>query len=188
MTHASDPQDLACIRRMQRGDATALAELFDRYAGLMHPVALRILRSPDMADDAVQQAWMQAWRQADRFREGRGSVAGWLVMLVRSRALDLHRRRGSRSRAESQRAETTPPTASPDPTVRAEATSAQARVREALDRLDPRMRNVIERAFFGGQTQREIAESQDLPLGTVKTWTRRGMDALRKLLRKGGDA
>lgn len=177
---------------MRHGDARALEDLYDRYAPTLHAVALKILGRRDLADDAVQQTWIQAWRQAGRFKDGRGSVLGWLVMMVRSRALDLRRRQQTRSRLEtdaaSEPSSRSPAGHSADPVDAASTAQRRAAIRGALEALDPRMRSVIERAFFGGQTQREIAATQDVPLGTVKTWTRRGLDALRGLLPKGGEA
>src|SRR5256885_8148195 len=87
--------DRFALQRMVRGDHGAGAEVYDRHARLLYSLALRIVgRQPD-AEDVLQQVFTQVWRQAGRYDTSRGSVAGWLVMLTRSRALDrLRRERG----------------------------------------------------------------------------------------------
>ena len=177
------PQEdaLFFMERLRTGDGAALAGLYDHLTPLLYPVALRIVGSPSDAEDVVQQAWIQAWKRADTYDPQRGSVAAWLVTIVRSRALDR-----TRSAAARERAETAPegpaPAAPPDPSARLERVQRHETVRAALERLDPRHKDVLELAFFGGLSQTQIAKRLDTPLGTVKTWARRGLLRLRELL------
>ena len=176
-----DQETIEGMRRLQAGDTQALGALYDRYAPLLHAVALRIVRSAADAEDVLQQAWMQVWRSAKRFDARRGTIASWLLTIVRSRALDRVRAHASRDRAERDvpQARTD---ASGDPARRLDERQRHLRVRQALDSLDPGHRAALELGYFDGLTQSEIAERLGAPLGTVKTWTRRGLLRLKELL------
>lgn len=169
------------MQRMARGDADALEALYDRHTPLLFPVALRIVRAPADAEDVLQQAWVKAWSSAADFDPARGSAAGWLLSIVRSRALDLWRARAARRKAEGEAEPLNRATAS-EPAATAAERQTRERVKLALQRLDPHYRQVLESAYFDGLTQSEIAERLEAPLGTVKTWTRRGLLRLRELL------
>jgi RNA polymerase sigma-70 factor, ECF subfamily len=162
------------------GDEAAFAELYDRLARLAYGVALRILRSPQLAEEATQEAFLTVWRAADRFRAVRGSARSWVLMIVRARAIDRTRREQRRGgmpasldialeRGEAEEAVT--------PDIAAELVERE-RVGRALDRLDSQSRVLIELAYFGGLSQSEIADQLNLPLGTVK---RRTFETLRRL-------
>lgn len=180
-----DP-DLGLLRRVARGDEDAFEALYDRHTPVLLAVALRIVRVAVDAEDAVQQAWVKVWQIAGEHDPERGSVAGWLLLVVRSRALDLWRARATRRRAEAS----APPDdrVGADPAHSAATSQAQQRVRLALQRLDPHFRQVLESAYFDGLSQTQIAERLETPLGTVKTWTRRGLLKLRELLPQEGGA
>lgn len=168
---------------MARGDADALAELYDRHARLIYSLALRVLRDDGDAQDVVQEVFAQLWRQAARYDDRRGNVVAWLVTVTRSRAIDRLRRR--RSRPESP-ADDVDPTAIVDPALPIDdrlLTSARAStVRAAMDELPLLQRIAIELAFYEGLTHVEIAERLEMPLGTVKTRIRQGLLRLRDRL------
>lgn len=173
-------RDLQSVRRLEARDERALAELYDRYTPLLYPLALRILRSRADAEEALQQAWLQAWRNPAGYDPRRGSVAAWLVTIVRSRALDLYRSLASRRRAEEKvETETVAPD---DPTAPVAQRQVSERVRKALAELQPQQRQVLEIAYFEGLSQSEVAARLNAPLGTVKSWTRQGLLRLRELL------
>ena len=168
-----------CVRRLQAGDKRALAELHDRYAPLLLSVALRILKNAPDAEDVMQQTLIQVWRSAHRYDASRGSVTTWLLNLVRSRAIDRGRSLASRRRAEAS-ANPAPAPVAPPETM--EARQRRERVRAALDGLEQKQRQVLELAYFEGLAQSEIAARLETPLGTVKSWTRRGLLALRQAM------
>lgn len=175
-----DP-DLPLIRRVAEGDPDALEALYDRHTPLLYPVALRIVRIAADAEDVLQQSWIKAWDRAADYDPTRGTVIGWLLSIVRSRALDLYRSRATRRKAEGALEPSAVPDA-PDPSAGAEQVQRNQRVRLAMQRLDPHFRQVLESAYFDGLTQTQIAERLEAPLGTVKTWTRRGLMKLKELL------
>src|SRR5262249_50322262 len=155
-------------RRMRAGDESALTELYDRYIGLVFPVAMRILGNQAEAEDVVQDVWLQVWRNTASYDESRGTLAAWLLTITRSRALDAIRSRSARSRREDQaRAEAPAAVASANS---AETSSSRDAVRRAFEKLEPHHRAVLELAYWHGLSQSEIAARLQQPLGTVKSW------------------
>lgn len=171
------------------GDERAIASLYDRYGGVLYAVAYRIVGQRADAEEVVIEAFAQVWRDAARFDSTRGSVAGWLTMIARSRALDLVRARTRRERitasAAAERPGVSPGMSARRPDALGALTDSErrSRIREALDALSPPQRQAIELAYFEGLSQSEIAERLQQPLGTVKTRVRLGMQKLRECLR-----
>jgi RNA polymerase sigma-70 factor, ECF subfamily len=181
--------DAELVSRAASGDERAIAVLYDRYGGVLFAVAYRITGQRADAEEVVLEAFTQAWRDAPRFDAARGSVAGWLTMIGRSRALDLVRARGRRDRITASAAAERPD-ASPamgdwrsDPAGSVDHAERRVHVREALASLSPPQRQAIELAYFEGLSQSEIAERLQEPLGTIKTRVRLGMQKLRETLR-----
>ncbi|MEP6688252.1 MAG: sigma-70 family RNA polymerase sigma factor [Gemmatimonadales bacterium] len=172
-----------------RGDEQAIGQLYDRYGAVLYAVAYRIVGQRADAEEVVLEAFAQAWREAGRFEAGRGSVAGWLTMIARSRGLDLVRARGRRDRitasAAAERPNTSPGMSEfrPDPGKALDHDERRSQVQQALATLSPPQRQAIELAYFEGLSQSEIAERLQEPLGTVKTRVRLGMHKLRECLR-----
>jgi RNA polymerase sigma-70 factor (ECF subfamily) len=168
--------DAELVARAAAGDANGLGELFDRHAGRMKSLALRIVRSPDHAEDVVQEIFVQAWQQAGRFDPQRGNVLAWLSVMARSRALDRWRRRATRreTAVSDAHALEAPPPADRDPSGWA--------ARGALAELPPDQREPLELAYWEGLSQSEIAVRLGLPLGTIKTRMRIGLRRLRETL------
>jgi RNA polymerase sigma-70 factor (ECF subfamily) len=185
----SSQADRDLLVRAADGDQQAIAALYDRYGGVLYAVAYRVARQRADAEDAVVEAFTQAWRDASRFEASRGSVAGWLTMIARSRALDIVRARTRRDRitasASSREAEGTLAMGSSpaDPADSYDTTERKRQVQAALETLSPPQRQAIELAFFEGLSQSEIAQRLEEPLGTIKTRVRLGMQKLRESLR-----
>jgi RNA polymerase sigma-70 factor (ECF subfamily) len=186
---SSAPADRDLVAQAAAGDERAIGQLYDRYATVLYTVAYRISGQRADAEEVVIESFAQAWRDAARFEPGRGSVAGWLTMIARSRALDLVRARSRRERITQTAAADRPdaPLAMGawrgDPADALDRTERGRQVRAALDDLSPPQRQAIELAFFEGLSQSEIAARLNEPLGTVKTRVRLGMQKLRTALR-----
>lgn len=179
--------DADALRRVERGEEEALAVLYDRHSPLLFALVRRIVGQSGEAEDVLQETWVQVWERAKSFRAERGSVEAWLITIARSRALDRLRRRRVRLDAEatlrdqaSDRSEVSVGHEPPDVVDRRQV------VRGALAKLKAEHRQILEVAFFEGLTQSEIAQRLDLPVGTVKTWMRRGLETLRSSLSEYG--
>lgn len=175
--------DARLLGQVAGGDREALAALYDRFTPLLFPVALRITGGQSDAEDVLQETWVQVWRRASSFDASRGSVPAWLMTITRSRALDLIRSRTARSKRE-EIAEPPKQTA-PDPGQSAESASVREKLRAAFRELGPERAQVLKLAYWEGLSQSEIAERTGSPLGTVKSWTRQGLERMRKILPEG---
>ena len=180
--------DHALVQRMAAGDERALGELYDRHGRAAYALACAIVGERADADEVVVDVFGQAWRAAAQFEPARGSVGGWLATIARTRALDLVRARGRRSRALDRAALLSdggfaaPVKAGEAADRDTERAEARHLVTRALAGLPSPQRRAIELAYFGGLSQSEIATQLGEPLGTVKTRIRDGMAKLRTLL------
>lgn len=181
--------DQKLVQAMARSDERAAAQLYDKYSAAMFALALRIVGESADAEDVVLDAFTQAWNIAARYDGERGSVLGWLTTMTRTRALDLVRGRGRRTKA----VDTASRSMGDDPVAVAASAPSAVDVVELGERADAvtsamavlsaSQRNAIELAFFEGLTHSEIAERLGEPLGTIKTRIRLAMQKLRDVLR-----
>jgi RNA polymerase sigma-70 factor (ECF subfamily) len=162
------------------GDRAALRSVYERQSVRLFGVANAILRDRDVAADAVQDAFLKISRRAGQFDPARGSAEAWLAGIVRHAALDIIRARGREMPSD-------------DPTLGDEAVAPEAeerlaasaegrRLRDCLAGLEPKNREGIILAFVHGLSHPQVAARLGLPLGTVKSWIRRGLLALRECL------
>ncbi len=167
--------DAALVARLRAGDQSAMADLYDRYSGVVYGVALRVLANTTAAEDVVQEVFLQLWRNPQAFDADRGRLAPWLAVIARNRAIDLLRKRPLEDDINEMPISTG---------VNLEDESSQRlaveKVRGVLGQLPQDQRKALEMAFFEGMTHTEIAGKTGEPLGTVKTRIRTGLLALRK--------
>jgi len=168
------------------GDAAAFEELYDRHSGILYALLLRILSSPEDAQEALQETFVKAWSNAASFDSARGSEIAWLISIARSRGIDRVRSRGGRSDRENDAGrEISIRPGSVDNKTGADVTSVSQQrkaVRTALDELPLAQRTALELAYFEGLSQSDIAERTGEPLGTIKTRMQLGMKKLRERL------
>ena len=172
------------MRQVAAGEIGGLETLYDRYHAMAYALALRITTETGLAEDVVQDSFLGVWRNADRYAETKGSVRGWLLAIVRHRAIDAMRRQRSGVAIGEDADGDLMPTALTLPDIWPEVSGRldAQQVREALTVLPPAQREVIELAYFDGLTQREISDKTHAPLGTVKSRMRLGLGALREQL------
>src|SRR5438094_865151 len=169
------------------GNHEALAELYDRYAGLAYGVAMRVLGDPARAEDAVQDAFMNVWRRASSFDPERGSLRAWLLTSVRNRCIDYLRGRGSHERQEQELLpEVVSSQSASDPWREVALSLERTAVRDAMASLPSEQRQVVEMAYFGGYSQAEIADLTRVALGTVKGRMRLALEKMSSYLRGRG--
>jgi RNA polymerase sigma factor (sigma-70 family) len=179
----SQLSDEALVKAVGQSDEPALGELYDRFGRSAYGLALRVLRDPVLAEDAVQDAFLQVWRSADRYEADRAKASTWVLTFVHRRAVDLVRR--------EERRRTEPADSAPEPIqqgadAEVEARSKRQIVQGALRRLPNEQRQAIELAYYGGLTQSELAERLGQPLGTIKSRMFAGLQQLRGLLDEAG--
>jgi RNA polymerase sigma-70 factor (ECF subfamily) len=178
-----DP-DRSRLERMTRGDASALAELYDAHAGAVYSLARRIVSVPEDAEDVTHDVFAQAWKTATHYDAVRGAVAAWLLMITRSRAIDLLRRR--RSSGDGGKDVAAIPDPGPDVEYIAANEEQVAATRDAIQQLPDEQRRTLELAYYEGLTHMEIAARTSTPLGTVKTRIRSAFDVAAPRPRHAG--
>lgn len=179
------PTDGQLLEGIARGDESSLAALYDRYHNLAFGLALRVLNDRGRAEDVVQDAFLAVWRKAGSYAEARGSVKTWLATIVRNRAIDI-----VRGRRESDSDDEAVLLALEDsrPSVLEQVTASLDRdvLRTVVASLPAEQRQAIAMAYFQGLSHSEIAAATDLPLGTVKSRIRLGMQRLKAQLLEVG--
>ncbi len=169
--------DRELVARLRRHDQPALAELYDRYSGLVYSVALRVVKQPDLAEDVLQEVFLRLWQAPERFEENRGALASWLTVVTRNRGIDAMRK-------QKPQEDIADLSLASDQNVEDEARQAQLRTRVegVLGTLSSDQRRAAELALFEGMTQTEIAAQTGAPLGTVKSRLRTALQTVRKAL------
>ncbi|HLY26515.1 MAG TPA: sigma-70 family RNA polymerase sigma factor [Aggregatilineales bacterium] len=168
------------IGRIKRKDQEAMVTLHARYADLLYSIAYRMLNETSSAEEVVQDVFMKAWQNAAQFDDQRGPVIAWLIGITRNLAIDHLRQRGRQIETTGDRSledsEEITGFNLPDDWQDRERVNS---LRFAVNDLPAEQRQVIELSYFGGMSQSEIADYLALPLGTVKTRMRLGLQKLR---------
>ena len=170
--------DWSLLARIGQKDEEALSALYDRYSGLVYSEAKRILRDAEAAEEILQDLFYQVWRTAERFDPAKGSLAGWLLVAARNRAISKLRRKSGKGEELDEKGVSLK--------IDVESRAAQSllleKVRTVMGNLPENQREALECAYFQGMSHTEIAEKTGQPLGTVKTRIRSAMEALKKVL------
>jgi RNA polymerase sigma-70 factor, ECF subfamily len=172
-------QNVVC--RLQARDPQALAELYDRYCALVYGIARRIVRDVPAAEDLTQETFLFIWNRIGTFDPARGSLVRWVCLVARSRSLDYLRS------AESRMARSAAPLE--DARISSAAAMNVERVqllRDPWNRLRDHERKTLWLAHWLGLSQPEIAARLNRPVGTIKTWMRKGHQSLRASLEGAG--
>jgi RNA polymerase sigma-70 factor (ECF subfamily) len=177
--------DYVLMDGIARRDPSALSRLYDRHSTVVYTLCVRVLKDPGMAEDAMIDVFQEIWQRSERYNPSRGTPIAYLLTLTRSRALDRARMKGAHPTMalhenSDAHAQAHP---APDPLQSALDDERRVLIRHALERLDPKYREVMECSFFEGLSHTEIALKLQKPVGTVKTYLRRGLIQLRDFLR-----
>lgn len=161
------------LKKAADGDMLAFRELYDSVADRLLAITNNILRDTQIAEDAVQEALLRIWRNAARYDPTKGAPLAWMGVIARNAALDMMQRRPAVELLEA--ADTldlaTPAIEPPD-----------ARLGQCLGRLPPEQSRAIVMMYTYGLSHSELAEKLTVPLGTVKSWVRRGMLSLKECM------
>lgn len=164
------------IARLKQQDRQVVGELYDAYGAALYGVILRIVQSPELAQQALQDTFLKVWRNAAAYDESKGRLFTWLLNIARNTAIDATRTAHFRHARMRQSLEHLQHSAS-EYTVKPEHIG----VRDAVNHLDEKYRILIEMVYFREYTQEEAAKETGVPLGTVKTRIRFALNELRKI-------
>jgi RNA polymerase sigma-70 factor (ECF subfamily) len=182
----SDTRLIGLIDRVAARDASALKQLYDATSGKLFGLAMRVVGQREAAEDVLQEAFLTIWRVAGDYRASLSPPMAWLGLIVRSRALDQLRRRASdRSNVTQELDEMMAETLegeSANPMDTTQASEQAWALHQCLSQLEAKQREVVSLAYLRDLTHSELAERLKLPLGTVKTWIRRGLDQMRQCM------
>lgn len=180
MTELPSLADL--LQATARGDRPAFDRLYSMSSAQLFGVMLRILRQRNLAEDALQEVYVGIWHKADSYASEKASAMAWMIAIARNRAIDIYRRE-RRQPITGQEADAdcwVDP--DPGPLDRAMASEEARGLWHCLDQLEEAQRDSILLAYREGRSHEEIAGHLDKPLGTVKSWIRRGLIRLRRCL------
>jgi RNA polymerase sigma factor (sigma-70 family) len=179
---ASRSQFTAALVRIAAGDRAALRMVYENTSAKLFGVCLRILNDRGEAEDLLQEVYVTVWRKAASFDPGRASPITWLVSIARNRAIDRLRSGAGKRRMEPIEAADAISDPAPAAVERVEAAQQQERLARCLEELEARQSSAIRAAFLDGATYEELAQRMNVPLGTMKSWIRRGLLKLRTCL------
>jgi RNA polymerase sigma factor (sigma-70 family) len=181
-----DAQLMSLIDRVAARDEAALKALYELTSSKLYGLSLRVVRNSEWAEDALQDTFLQIWRTAPDYRASLSPPMAWLGLIVRSRSLDLLRRRKAEREhltdsMDDAMAETLEGD-SPNPMDTSLASQQAWALHQCLGKLENKQREVVSLAYLRDLSHGELAQQLQLPLGTVKTWIRRGLDQLRQCM------
>jgi len=170
------------LRAVSGGDRRAFAMLYDRTSAKLYGICLRLMGSEAEAQDVLQEAYVKIWSNAGRFDAAKASPITWLAVVARNKAIDRLRQRVPATDGIESAAEVEDDTPSAFDLVGAQQDAS--RLADCLDELEEQPREAIRAAFLDGLSYPELAERDAVPLGTVKSWIRRGLQRLRGCLER----
>ena len=181
--NAGDASDLArLLGRVAAGDSTAFRAVYERTSAKLYGISLRLLKDEAEAQDTLQEVYVLVWRKAGSFDSAKAGAISWLATLARNKSIDRLRRKWP----PADELEAAGDIADDDPSSLELLEQAEdaSRLRQCLDELEERARTLIRSAFFEGSTYPELAKSAGVPLPTMKSWIRRGLQSLRGCLER----
>ncbi|MBD3586296.1 sigma-70 family RNA polymerase sigma factor [Salinimonas sp. HHU 13199] len=165
---------LPLLYRIGRGEQQAFASLYEKTHGHLYAVLLKMLRQRELAEEALQDAFVQIWRHADSYHRGRGTVLTWMISIARYRALDIIRYKKVRPEQSLE----------DDISIgdNTQINDEKTKLYHCIEELDNDQRQAISLAYFHGLSHEQVKHHLGSPLGTVKSWIRRGLNNLMRCL------
>jgi RNA polymerase sigma-70 factor, ECF subfamily len=179
--------DETLIEAFLRREPEAAGELYDRFSSRIFGMGMTMFRNRTDAEDLVQDTFLKVWRTGTAFDPVRGSLDTWVLLVARSLAIDLIRRRSLEARKLASQPKVSEASDEPGPEQRAEVTDLFERASHAMARLPQRQRSVLELTYLAQRSTKEVAELMGIPRGTVKSRVHAGMAVLQDALRDGGN-
>lgn len=170
------------MQRLAEGDRSALEWIYQATSAKLFGICLRILGDRGEAEDALQDVYVSLWQRAKNYDPERASPISWLAVFARNRAIDRLRKGKVRSAAVSVDEAAAIPDRRPLADAVLESSERSARIHDCIGTLEERQQDAIRTAFFEGTTYADLAERRGVPLGTMKSWVRRGLARLKRCL------
>jgi RNA polymerase sigma-70 factor (ECF subfamily) len=165
------------LKKIAAGNQPAFNQLYKITSGQLFAVALKMLKNRDSAEEALQEAYVSIWYKADYYKEGQGTVLTWMVSIIRYRALDM-----LRSQKVKKEDDLSDDILSKLDATKATESGYDIKIEGCMKELDQHQRQAIHLAYFNGLSHSEVVEHLDHPLGTIKSWIRRGLTSLQRCL------
>lgn len=174
-------QMLRLLGAVSQGDRGAFEKLYSATSGQMYAVCLKILSRPELAEEALQEAYIRIWHNAGDYQRGKGTVLTWMIAIARYRALDLLRYH--KIRPEDAFSEDNTTVSQRDRRDDETASSEEKRnLERCMKELEEQQKQAIHLAYFNGFSHHEVTRHMEKPLGTIKSWIRRGLVSLQRCL------
>jgi RNA polymerase sigma-70 factor (ECF subfamily) len=177
----TQPQLDTLLRATANGDKAAFRAIYDATSAKLFAVAIRILKRSDLAEDVLQDAYLKIWNAAPKYRPELGSPISWMAAITRNRAIDVLRKRTEVS-VEDQKDSGDRPDEAPNPFEMAVQSLELKALMGCMDKLKPDHKECLLMAYYYGYTHEEISERMSTPVGTVKSWIRRGLTRVKECL------
>lgn len=177
---ASAPDERTLLLQTSHGDRQAFQQLYTELSPQLYAIALRILRQRTAAEDVVQEVFITLWHAAGQYDTRRGSVRTWLSTITRNRCIDRLRRKPLATDEYDEDLLIAPD--HHNPLQQVEDDDDRAALLGCLDELNDQQRQCIALAYFDGLTHQEVSSQMAIPLGSAKTWIRRGLDVLKRCM------
>jgi RNA polymerase sigma-70 factor, ECF subfamily len=172
----------ALLAQVAMGNRAAFDALYRATANRLFGICLRVLTQRSEAEDALQDVFTLVWLKAAQFDPTRANANSWLAMIARNKAIDRLRSMPAKETRASRRLGEDEDDPSASPPQQVQIATDRAQLEHCLERLEPRRRSLIRAAFFDGLTYEELAAQMEAPLGSIKSWIRRGLMQLRECL------
>ncbi len=173
-------QHLKLLRAVAQGDKDAFLNLYQATSPQLYAVSYKMLKHKELAEEALQEAYVRIWHNAGEYQLGKGTVLTWMISIVRYRTLDLIRYHKVRNEMSLQDEDSVPIETTP---VGSELTElAPQKMEECMDELESEQKQAIHFAYFNGYSHKEVSACMGSPLGSIKSWIRRGLKSLQRCL------
>lgn len=179
ITTLYNEQELTAL--LKNKDQAAFARLYDNYSGAIYSIILQIVNDEELANDILQEVFINIWRKIEMYDAEKGRLFTWMLNIARNASIDMLRSRGYRNSKKNQSIQENVDITVPGNTEQMNIDSIG--LKKLLEKLKPEQRVLIDLSYFKGYTHEEIAEQENIPLGTVKTRIRNALIQLREILK-----
>lgn len=171
---------LPLLQQVAKGNNRAFEDLYEKTNAQLFAVALTMLKNKELAEEALQEAYVSIWYKADHYKTGQGTVLTWMISIVRYRALDMLRHKKVRQTHSASNFDSA--YTSSEDGKNADDDLNSDKIHLCMDKLSIQQRQAIHLAYFNGFSHSEVVSHLESPLGSVKSWIKRGLDSLHRCL------